>query len=58
MASAPKATPVPVAVAVPVEPALAPAATPEPKKPGILNRVGSGLQKVFTTRGREKPPAE
>jgi hypothetical protein len=47
-----------VAVAVPVEPALAPAATPEPKKPGILNRVGSGLQKVFTTRGREKPPAE
>lgn len=59
-ASAPKTTPLPVqvAVAVPVEPPAAPAATPEPKKPGILNRVGSGLQKVFTTRGREKPPAE
>lgn len=58
IASAPKATPVPVAVAIPVEPPVAPAATPEPKKPGILNRVGSGLQKVFITRGREKPPAE
>ena len=58
IASAPKATPIPVAVAIPVEPPVAPAATPEPKKPGILDRVGSGLQKVFTTRGREKPPEE
>ena len=58
--SAPKPTPIPVAVAVPVaepvEPPVAPAATPEPKKPGILNRVGTGLQKVFTPRSRQKPP--
>ena len=58
IASAPKATPIPVAVAIPVEPPVAPAATPEPKKTGILDRVGSGLQKVFTTRGREKPPEQ
>lgn len=51
---APKTTPAPVAVAEPAEPVL-PAATPEPKKPGILDRVGTGLQKVFTTRGRQKP---
>ncbi len=54
MGTAPKTTPAPVAVAEPAEPVL-PAATPEPKKPGILDRVGSGLQKVFTTRGRQKP---
>ena len=31
-----------------------PAATPVPKKPGLFDRMGAGLQKVFTTRGREK----
>jgi len=48
----PAPTPVPVAVAEPVVP---PAATPEPKKPGMLERVGTGLQGIFKTRGREKP---
>ncbi len=48
----PKATPMPIAIAEPVEP---PPATPAPKKPGLFDRVGSGLQKVFTTRGRQKP---
>ena len=49
----PKATPIPVAVAIPVEP---PPATPEPKKPGLFDRMGSGLQKVFTGKERKPPP--
>ncbi|MCE9612494.1 MAG: hypothetical protein K8R23_20025 [Chthoniobacter sp.] len=47
----PAPTPIPVAVAEPMAP---PAATPEPRKPGVLERVGSGLQGIFKTRGREK----
>ena len=52
IAVAPKATP--VAAAEPVEP---PPATPPPKKPGLFDRMGNSLQKVFTGKER-KPPAE
>ena len=38
------------------DPAAPPPATPEPKKPGLFDRMSAGLQKVFTTRGREKRP--
>ena len=55
VAAAPKATPIPVAVALPVDP-IEPAATPPPKKPGLFNRMGAGLQKVFT--GKERKPPE
>ena len=48
----PKATPMPVVVAEAVEP---PPATPPPKKPGLLDRMGSGLQKVFTGKDKNKP---
>ncbi len=55
VAAAPKATPIPVAIAVPVEP-VEPVATPPPKKPGLLDRMGNGLHKVFT--GKERKPPE
>ena len=48
----PKATPIPVAIAVPAEPA----ATPPPKKSGLFDRMGNSLQKVFT--GKERKPPE
>ncbi len=55
--SAPKATPIPVAIAIPVEPALTLApASPPPKKPGLFDRVGGSLHKVFT--GKERKPPE
>ena len=50
---APKATPIPVAIAIPVEP---PAATPEPKKPGLFERMGDGIHKVFSGKERKPPP--
>lgn len=50
----PRPVPTPIPVAVAVVPTV-PAATPEPKKPGVLERVGAGLQGLFKTRGREKP---
>lgn len=51
-----KATPAPVVLDDPFAPPPPPAATPAPKKTGLLDRVGAGLQKVFTTRGRDKRP--
>lgn len=50
----PKATPMPVMVAEPVLPL---AVTPPPKKPGLFDRMGDSIQKVFTGKER-KPPAE
>ncbi len=55
-AVAPKATPMPVAVGEAVEPIAPPAATPPPKKPGLFDRMGSGLQKVFTGKDKNKRP--
>ena len=50
----PRATPMPIMVAEPVEP---PAATPIPKKPGLFDRMGDSIQKVFTGKER-RPPRE
>jgi hypothetical protein len=50
----PKATPMPVMVAEPVN--TPPPATPVPKKPGLFDRMGNSIQKVFT--GKERKPPE
>ncbi len=50
----PRATPMPVMVAEPVDP---PVATPPPKKPGLFDRMGDSIQKVFTGKER-RPPRE
>ena len=54
IAVTPKTTPPPDDWPPPV-PLLAPA-TPVPKKPGLFDRVGGSLQKVFT--GKERKPPE
>ena len=56
VAAAPKATPVPIPVATPLPADPVAAATPPPKKPGLFDRMGSGLQKVFTGKERKPPP--
>jgi hypothetical protein len=53
VAITPKATPLPVMVAEPVN--TPPPATPPPKK-GLFDRVGNSIQKVFT--GKERKPPE
>ena len=51
-----KATPAPLppVISDPLPPEI-PAATPPPKKPGLFNRMGAGLQKVFTGKDPNKP---
>ena len=56
VAAAPKATPVPIPVATPLPADPVAAATPLPKKPGLFDRMGTGLQKVFTGKERKPPP--
>lgn len=56
IAAAPKATPLPDDILLPVEPLVLPVATPFPKKPGLFDRMGSSIQKVFTGKERRPPP--
>lgn len=56
IAAAPKATPIPDDTLLPVEPFVLPVATPVPRKPGLFDRMGSSIQKVFTGKERKPPP--
>lgn len=56
IAAAPKTTPIPEAPLLPVEPFVLPVATPVPKKPGLFDRMGSSIQRVFTGKERRPPP--